>query len=212
MWDIPHTEDNSDAGFTLTWRCQIITLVETFIQKRLQSVSGLYAHFMLFLCRSQRGYDRMCLGIFMRVSLIGLSPRRASLVWAYSDCLPVDRSGKYRVFKFVLLLSVTVPSLLKCFIVCLCVHILTATSNHRSMHSKMGLTPLGGDHKPPYKHFSHSTVGFSPLGVQLCCRDFPLLEPRQRSSADGIFPARKQTRTQLCSRDFSYWRNYLQLP
>ena len=26
MWDVPHTEDNSDAGFTPTWRFRIITL------------------------------------------------------------------------------------------------------------------------------------------------------------------------------------------
>ena len=48
---------------------------------------------------------------------------------------------------------------------------------------RMRLTPLGGDRRPPYKHSSYSTIGFSPLRV--CCRDFPLSEPWQRSSTDG---------------------------
>jgi len=62
------------------------------IQKRIQSVIMLYPHFRPFLYRSRRRYDHMCLGIFMRVFLIGLSPRPTSPVWAYSDRLPEDKS------------------------------------------------------------------------------------------------------------------------
>ena len=42
MYNISHMEDKSNVGFTLTWRCRIVTLGRGHIKKHIQSVIGLY--------------------------------------------------------------------------------------------------------------------------------------------------------------------------
>ena len=69
-------------------------------QKRIQSIIGLYPPPQAILMQMTRMQSHVSV-IFMRVSLIGLSPRRTSTVWAYFDRLTEDRSNKYRVFNFV---------------------------------------------------------------------------------------------------------------
>jgi len=86
MWNIPHKEDNSGIRFYSYLEMPDRRSGRGPIQKRIQSIVALYPHFKSFLCRSQRGYNHMCLGVCLHTHTHTHTPRCISSAWMYLNC------------------------------------------------------------------------------------------------------------------------------
>ena len=98
------------------------------------------------------------------------------------------------------------PLLFKCLIICLYAH-LNYYIQFSTYASRDGIDPTRRRDRPSYKHSSHSTVGFPPLGVRALLQEFfsfqgpdnaapqmgyPTLESKcEHNSAVGIFPTQR---------------------
>jgi len=100
MWNIPHKEDNSGIRFYSYLEMPDRRSGRGPIQKRIQSIVALYPHFKSFLCRSQRGYNHMCLGVCLHTHT-HTYPTMYQLRVDVLKLLPEDRRDRYRIFNFV---------------------------------------------------------------------------------------------------------------